>query len=412
LGKLSFNYIFKRKIHENSVKLLLVKIFTKIKGINYKKSIIYLVSFVICFLIISISIYFFVKQNRTITSLQNSLNLKNEELLNITSKDPYKVNKELQEEIENIQGEYLKTVNVYEELIYYKENTKKLDDLDNLFAQTLNYLSEKNYSSASATLDILSQKIKTEQSKTANAFVIPKDISSSNNPPSSGYSRQNVQTDIGSFMVSIIAADISNTKIIVDTASDSDCSNECSAMSLSSFISRNGAFAGVNGSYFCPVSYPTCAGKTNSFDTLLMNKNKIYFNSSNNVYSTNPAVIFGSGYIRFVKQSQEWGRDTSIDSMISNYPLLVFNSDIQFSGDGDAKKGSKGARSFIANKGNFAFIGVVHNATVAESAHVMKSLGMENALNLDNGGSTALWSGGYKVGPGRDIPNAILFVRK
>ena len=27
-------------------------------------------------------------------------------------------------------------------------------------------------------------------------------------------------------------------------------------------------------------------------------------------------------------------------------------------------------------------------------------------------GSTALWSGGYKVGPGRNIPNAILFVNK
>jgi hypothetical protein len=42
----------------------------------------------------------------------------------------------------------------------------------------------------------------------------------------------------------------------------------------------------------------------------------------------------------------------------------------------------------------------------------MKAMGMENALNLDNGGSTALWSGGYKVGPGRDLPNVILFVGK
>ena len=42
----------------------------------------------------------------------------------------------------------------------------------------------------------------------------------------------------------------------------------------------------------------------------------------------------------------------------------------------------------------------------------MKALGMDNALNLDSGGSTALWSGGYKAGPGRNIPNAVLFVRK
>lgn len=48
---------------------------------------------------------------------------------------------------------------------------------------------------------------------------------------------------------------------------------------------------------------------------------------------------------------------------------------------------------------------------IAESAYVMKSLGMENSLNLYKGGSTALWSEGYKVGPGRGLPNAILFVK-
>jgi hypothetical protein len=98
--------------------------------------------------------------------------------------------------------------------------------------------------------------------------------------------------------------------------------------------------------------------------------------------------------------------------MLSNYPLLVFNGSVSFGGDDDPKKGSKGSRSFVANKGSSVYIGVVHNVTVAESARVMKAMGMEYALNLDNGGSTALWSGGYKVGPGRDLPNVILFVSK
>lgn len=383
-----------------------------IKRINFKKIIpISLITIFVTLLFIGI-IYYIFEQNKDLNSLKASLAKKEQELTDIVSEDPYKINKELLDEIKNIYDNYSKTVSVYEELIYFKESTKKLNDLDGLFAQILNYLSEKNYSSASATINVLSQKIKDEQTKTATAFIIPENINSSNTPPTAGYSRQTVQTDIGSFMVSLISADTSSTKIIVDTASDSDCSNDCPVMPLSSYISRSGAFAGVNGSYFCPATYPTCAGKTNSFDTLLMNKNKAYFNSANNVYSTNPAVIFGSGYIRFIRQSQEWGRDTSIDSMISNYPLLVINNDIQFSGDNDPKKGSKGARSFIANKGNSVYIGVVHNATVAESAYVMKSLGMENSLNLDDGGSTALWSGGYKVGPGRDLPNAILFVKK
>ncbi len=233
-----------------------------------------------------------------------------------------------------------------------------------------------------------------------------------NAPPGTGYSKQSVSTDAGVFTVALVAADISSTRVIVDTASAGDCGNGCPVLSLGDYVGRNGAYAGVNGSYFCPESYPTCAGKTNSFDTLLMNKNKVYFNSANNVYSNNPAVIFGGGYVRFVGASSEWGRDTGIDSMISNYPLLVAGGNVAFGGDDDPKKGSKGTRSFVANKGNVVYIGVVYNVTVAESARVMKALGMENALNLDSGGSTALWSGGYKAGPGRGIPNAILFVKK
>ena len=143
-----------------------------------------------------------------------------------------------------------------------------------------------------------------------------------------------------------------------------------------------------------------------------MNKNKVYFNSDNNVYSNNPGVIFGGGYIRFVSAVSQWGRDTGIDGMISNFPLLVQDRNIVFRGDGDPKQGSKGGRSFVANKGSQVFIGVVHSASVAESAIVLQAMGMDGALNLDNGGSTALWSGGYKVGPGRDLPNVILFVRK
>ena len=106
-----------------------------------------------------------------------------------------------------------------------------------------------------------------------------------------------------------------------------------------------------------------------------------------------------------------WGRDTGVDGVLMNYPLLVSGGSIAFGGDDDPKKGSKGSRSFVANKGNTVYIGVVHSATVAESARVMKSMGMDNALNLDNGGSTALWSGGYKVGPGRALPNAIIFIK-
>ena len=380
---------------------------------------------IILLILLLLGATYFIFQNR-VSGLQNLVSkltqekdqnfeeltkIKNE-IETVKSEDQFKKNETLQSEIKIIEKTYDTAVSVYENLLDLKDKSKNTGEMDKLFAQSLKYLSDRNYSSASATLAAITTKIKEEETKVVASFTIPANVPVQNAPPGSGYSRQQVQTDAGTFMVSLVAGDLGSTKVLVDTASDSNCSNNCPVLPLATYVSRNGAFAGVNGSYFCPASYPTCAGKTNSFDLLIMNSKKTYFNSDNNVYSGNPAVIFGDSYIRFVGAASQWGRDTGPNGVLSNYPLLVQGGNITFGGDDDPKKGSKGARSFVANKGNTVYIGVVHSATVAESARVMKALGMENALNLDNGGSTALYSGGYKVGPGRDLPNVILFARK
>ncbi len=251
--------------------------------------------------------------------------------------------------------------------------------------------------------------------KSTPSPVIPtlQPVSTNNNLPGSGYSYQNVSVEGQTYPVHIVAADLNSTKVIVDTASESDCSNDCPVLPLSDYVSRSGAYAGINGSFFCPTEYPSCAGKTNSFDTLLMNKNKHYFNSDNNVYSTIPAAIFSTGSARFVGRSMDWGRDTGVDSVIANYPQLIAGGNISYTeAPNEPKFGLKGLRSFIGIKGNMVYIGVIQKATMGESAKVLQALGMGDALNLDEGGSTALWLGGYKVGPGRGIPNAILFVQR
>jgi hypothetical protein len=337
----------------------------------------------------------------------------------LKKQDQVKRNDDLEKEIESIQKTYTQAVSDYEKLLQLKEKNAKLDKkYDELFAKSLRFLGDKNYASAGAVLNDLRNQMQKEEDKIAASFNIPANVPASNNAPASnsapggGYSRQKVNAGIGEYLVDIIAADLGSTRVIVDTASEGDCHDNCPVLSLGDYVTRNGAYAGINGSYFCPASYPQCAGKTNSFDTLLMNKNKKYFNSDNNVYSTVPAVIFQGGSIRFVGQSLEWGRDTGIDGMIANQPLVLSGGNVTFGGDGDPKKGSKGSRSFVGSKGNTVYIGVVHNATVAEVGHVLKALGLEYGLNLDSGGSTALWYNGYKAGPGRNIPNAILFVRK
>lgn len=376
------------------------------------------------FVIIGVGFYFY--QNK-ITGLQKLVsNLTQEkdknlvelekigtELDTLKNQDQLKRNDELQTQIQNIEKSYDKAVSIYESLLDLKVKTQNTKELDNLFAKALSELSKRDFGAADSTLNQLGTKIDEEDKKIAASITIPQNVPESNAAPSSGYSRQSVKVEgLGSYMVSMVAGDLGSTRVIVDTAADSDCTNDCPTLPLATYVSRNGAYAGINGTYFCPTDYPSCAGKTNTYDLLVMNYKKTYFNSGNNVYSNNPAVIFGDGYIRFVSAASSWGRDTSPNGVLSNYPLMVAGGTIVFGGDDDPKKGSKGGRSFVANKGNTVYIGVVHNATVAESVRVLRTLGMENALNLDDGGSTALWSGGYKVGPGRNLPNVILFVRK
>ena len=330
----------------------------------------------------------------------------------VRNEDQYVKNAQLSDKIKNIQTTYASALSVYEALLDLRAITPNTTVLDTQFADGLSLLAHEQWASASAAFQKLTGDIAQAKAKLAFVGAIPANVPHSNTAPSSGYSRQSVAVDGNQFLVDIVAGDLSTTKVIVDTASDKDCANNCPTISLADYVSRNGAYAGVNGSYFCPAEYPSCAGKTNSFDTLLMNKNKTYFNSANNVYSTVPAVIFLGSSMRFVGQSLEWGRDTSPDSLIANRPLLVSGGNVVFTGAGEPKEGNQGNRSFVANKGTVAFIGVVHNASVADSARVLHALGMDNAINLDDGGSTALWSGGYKAGPGRNLPNAILFVRR
>lgn len=334
------------------------------------------------------------------------------QLNELQNQDQYQVNQALKEQMEKTKSALSKAVSVYEELLDFKDRGGKNNKLDEQLAQIFSLLAKNDYPAAETSLATLSAQIKSEQDKLSAAFKIPENLPVVNTPPNFGYQRQKVQTDFGDFLVDIVSADLNSTKVIVDTASDSSCADNCPVLSLADYVGRSGAFAGVNGSYFCPATYPQCASKKNSFDTLLMNKNKTYFNSDNNVYSTVPAVIFSGNSARFVTQSSEWGRDTGVDAVIANQPLLLLNGQIMFGGNDDPKQGSKGNRSFVGTTGSTVYIGVVHNATVAEVARVLKALGMNSALNLDDGGSTALWSSGYKVGPGRNLPNVLLLIRK
>ncbi len=364
-----------------------------------------------------ISLYLSLNESKSrIAALTTDKAKLTKDYLDLKNQDQYKINQQLKADTKSTHDDYTNSITLYQKIVDLRDQKQNTSDLEKLYANVVKELSELKYASAEsdmkdlgAKVDKMNADLAASQAQSAGGGPPPP---VNNTPPSSGFNYQSVQTDSGTFSVAIISADIASTRVIVDTASDNDCGNNCPVMSLGDYVSRSGAYAGINGSFFCPTEYPSCAGKTNSFDLLVMNKNKHYFNSSNNVYSTNPAFIFGSGFVRVVSQALQWGRDTGVDAVISNFPLLVNGGNITYSDNPDPKFNSKGPRGFVAHKGNTVFIGFVYNATMGDSAKVMKAMGMDDAMNLDEGGSTALWYGGYKAGPGRNIPNALLFVRR
>jgi hypothetical protein len=305
----------------------------------------------------------------------------------------------------------------YENLLDLRYNGVEVNTEEVRFADLLSAARVGNVERTDETLTSLLASLSTQKNiKYVTAVIaagpsIPASVQAINQAPSSGYRRQKVTAGGRSYMVDIHAADLNSTRVIADTASDGTCGNNCPVLALGTYVSRSGAYAGINGTYFCPASYPSCANKKNSFDTLMMNKNKTYFNSDNNVFSTVPAVIFSPGSARFVSASSEWGRDTGVDSVIANRPLLTLNGSVM-TGGGEAKENIRSNRSFVGASGSTAYIGVIRSASIAEAAKVLQAMGVQSALNLDSGGSTAFWSGGYKAGPGRNLPNAILFVKR
>lgn len=347
-------------------------------------------------------------------NLEEKISQIDSELSKLKNEDQYKINKELKENIKNIEDTYKESLGIYNRITDLRAQSVRTRELDKQFAKILDNLSKLNYSSASADLKTLASNVEKEEAslksiagpvgqQTAAQLA---NVPVNNTAPGSGYSQQKVSTTNGEFLVSVVAADLNSTRVIVDTASDGDCRDNCPVLPLATYVSRSGGFAGINGSYFCPADYPVCAGKVNSFDTLLMNKNKVYFNSDNNVYSSVPLVGF-TGNSMFVRgRSSDWGRDTGVDSVIAMQTLLVSG------GNPTGAVGGKGAKTFIGSKGNTVYIGVVYSATFNEAGVVLKTMGIDNALNLDQGGSTALWYGGYKAGPGRNLPNAVVLVRK
>ncbi len=173
----------------------------------------------------------------------------------------------------------------------------------------------------------------------------------------------------------------------------------------------------MNGTYFCPATYPDCASKTNSYDFPVYNSRlNRWINQDKLFWGERRAIVYvdGSG-AHYLHNANSFSG--SLTAGIVNYPGLLNGGNVQIddsqSGLSDKQK-AKGTKVGIGVKTSQVIMVVIaQNVNMVEFAHVFKSLGATGALNLDTGGSTALISSGkYVYGPGRALPNAVIFAKK
>jgi exopolysaccharide biosynthesis protein len=224
--------------------------------------------------------------------------------------------------------------------------------------------------------------------------------------------------------VDLVTIDLSTPglEIITDSANDTDCDNGCVAQSLDEFVSDNNGFAGINGSYFCPISYSGCATKTNYFFFPVFDSDSGNFiNDDQLLYpTTGPLWIFDqSNQVHIVESTLDFGsvaefealNNIKIQAAIGNLPLLIVDGTNVVGSQilDDKQRNTPSSRGGIAVKGDTLYLMIAHSATVVDVANIMKALNVDQGMNLDGGGSSALYfEDDYKVGPGRDIPNAII----
>jgi hypothetical protein len=116
-------------------------------------------------------------------------------------------------------------------------------------------------------------------------------------------------------------------------------------------------------------------------------------------------------------QNSSAGFGGGLNAGIVNYPGLVDGGNVQIddsqSGLSDKQKAKNTKVGIGLRDSQHVMVVIAQNVNMLEFAHVFKSLGASGALNLDTGGSTAaIYNGRYIYGPGRNLPNAIIFANK
>lgn len=239
----------------------------------------------------------------------------------------------------------------------------------------------------------------------------------------SSYERKKIKTNLGDFVTDIITIDLANPnlKIITAATDNFNCKKNCQARTLRSYIEEHEAFAAMNGTYF-----DTGASKLNYYFFPVFNSQTGKFINEDQLkyWTTGPIMAFDqNNKFYYFKDSREFKSvanfekkyGVKLQAAIGNKPRLIEEGlNYLIDWEVDVKQRTvKTLRNALAYKNGKLYLIVTQKSTVPDLAEVLTTLGMEYGLNLDGGYSTALFYDEVMVkGPGRNIPNAILFSYK
>lgn len=197
---------------------------------------------------------------------------------------------------------------------------------------------------------------------------------------------------------------------------------------LKSLIERGRGIAGINGAYFIPRDYTGLADATNTVRIIANDGFAFsrYFPDTgiNGIFGFlrdgSPILvqnnIYGESRLR---DNYNSGMILEIQSGIANFPILLASSANMVPrydalGLITAKMKTVSTKSFICRTANNDIkMGTIEKISMWDVPDFIRRFGCVDAINLDNGGSLAMYNTGkYIVGPGRNIMDAFIIVKK
>jgi exopolysaccharide biosynthesis protein len=135
------------------------------------------------------------------------------------------------------------------------------------------------------------------------------------------------------------------------------------------------------------------------------------------VVNENQKYTYYHRSIEFGYSVHEWEseHDRQVTAALTNYPALIEDGSIVVDDEpmDNNQENTKSTRGGIGFNAHAVFLVIASNATVPDLASIMKEIGASYAMNLDGGGSAAMYyNGSYVAGPGRQLPNAIVFRKR